>query len=173
MKLLSSISILLLTMVDGFIPTFKSHNIFFPFKGHELGAPSIDQHHIEPIINHIEKVRPSEFQSPSSMLFSNNDLFHHDCPLLDNFNNFMDENKRIIGRETVVKISSFLPHFDQIGHKVLHANNEFISKILSIETIPDDLKKQIILTSIKLAQHGDDFGSHLLQMYYDIVNHSL
>ena len=127
MKLLSSISILLLTMVNGYIPTFKSHNVFFPFRGNEIDISSIDQHHIEPIINHIEKVKPIQIKS-ITMLFSDNDLFHHDYPLVDNFNNFMDENKRIIGRETVKKISSFLPHFDQIGHTILHANNEFISK---------------------------------------------
>jgi len=31
----------------------------------------------------------------------------------------------------------------------------------------------LILTSIKMAQYGDDFGSYLLQMYYDIVDKSL
>ena len=72
-----------------------------------------------------------------------------------------------------MKISSFLPEFDQIGHNVLHANNEFISYILSLDYVNDVIKKEIILTSIKFAQYGDDFGSYLLQMYYDIVNYSL
>ena len=39
--------------------------------------------------------------------------------------------------------------------------------------LPDIVKKDLILFSIKMAQHGDDFGSVLLQMYYDIVNNSL
>lgn len=73
----------------------------------------------------------------------------------------------------VRKISSMLPHVDSIGHNVLHANNEFISTIFENDNIPYDQKKNIILISIKLAQFGDDLGSHLLQLYYDIVNHFL
>ena len=72
-----------------------------------------------------------------------------------------------------MKISAFLPHFDQIGHNVLHANNEFVYKILSMQELPETIKKDLILTSIKMAQYGDDFGSYLLQMYYDIVDKSL
>ncbi len=173
MNLLTSLSILLIATTEGFIPTFKSHNTFFPFKGHELEINTIDHQNVEPIINHIEKVKSGEFKLPSSMLFSNKDLPIHDCHIIDNLNNFIDENKRIIGKETVMKISSFLPHFDQIGHNVLHANNEFISYILALNNVPDELKKEIILTSIKFAQYGDNFGSYLLQMYYDIVHYSL
>ena len=173
MKLLSSISILLLTMVDGFIPTLKNHNSFFPFKGNGIEINTIDHQNVEPIINHIEKVKPSEFKLPSSMLFSKNDLPIHDYHFLDNLSNFIDESKRNLGKETVIKISSFLPHFDQIGHNVLHANNEFISYILSLDNVPEELKKEIILSSIKFAQYGDNFGSYLLQMYYDIVHYSL
>ena len=72
-----------------------------------------------------------------------------------------------------MKVSGFLPHFDSIGHKILHANNEFVSKILLDTSLPDIVKKDLILFSIKMAQHGDDFGSVLLQLYYDIVNNSL
>jgi hypothetical protein len=173
MNLLLSLSIVFIATTEAFIPSLKSHNTFFPFKVNELAINTIDQHNVEPIINHIEKVKSSEFKLPSSMLFSNKDLPNHDFHLIDNLNNFIDENKKIIGRETVMKISSFLPHFDQIGHKVLHANNEFISYILSLNNVPDELKKDIILTSIKMSQHGDNFGSYLLQMYYDIVHYSL
>ena len=43
----------------------------------------------------------------------------------------------------------------------------------SHQNIPDEIKKEIILLSIRFAQHGDNFGSTLLQMYYDIVDKSL
>ena len=70
-------------------------------------------------------------------------------------------------------ISSLLPHVDSIGHNILHANNEFISGIFDNDLIPYEHKKEIILLSIRLAQMGDDMGSHLLQLYYDIVDKSL
>ena len=73
----------------------------------------------------------------------------------------------------VRRISSMLPHVDSIGHNILHANNQFISDIFDNDIIPYDVKKSIILSSIRLAQFGDDMGSHLLQIYYDIVDNSL
>ena len=81
--------------------------------------------------------------------------------------------EKAIGKYVVMKVSAFLPSFDSIGHKILHANNEFVSKILLDQHLPHELKKDLILFSIKMAQNGDDFGSYLLQMYYDIVNNSL
>lgn len=93
---------------------------------------------------------------------------------MDNINHFIELKEKEIGKSIVLKVSSLLPHFDGIGHKVLHANNEFISWMLnSHHYINDELKKDIILLSIKFAQHGDNFGSMLLQLYYDIVDKSL
>ena len=66
-----------------------------------------------------------------------------------------------------------LPKVDNIGHNILHANNEFINDILNNNMIDHDTQKFIILSSIKLAQYGDDMGSSLLQLYYDIVDKSL
>ena len=172
MKYICSLSILLIASVKGFIPSLKSHNIFFPFKGNNIEINRIDHQNIEPIINHVEKVKSSEAKLNPSILFGDKDLPKHNF-LPDNLLNFIDDSKKIIGKETVMKISSFLPHFDQIGHNVLHANNEFISYILTLNNVPDELKKDIILTSIKFAQYGDNFGSYLLQMYYDIVSYSL
>lgn len=86
---------------------------------------------------------------------------------------YIEAKEKAFGKFAVMKISAFLPHFDQIGHKILHANNEFVYKVLSMRELPEALKKDLILTSIKMAQHGDDFGSYLLQMYYDIVDKSL
>tara|TARA_Y100000991_G_scaffold204145_1_gene179426 strand:+ start:1429 stop:1884 length:456 start_codon:yes stop_codon:yes gene_type:complete len=101
---------------------------------------------------HIDEISNNKFQIL--------DFFH----ILDNKEN---------GVNIVKSISSLLPHVDSIGHKVLHANNEFINTILAMDTISDDLKKDIILFSIKLAQQGDDMGSVLLQYYYDLVEKCL
>lgn len=93
---------------------------------------------------------------------------------IDNINTFLQMKEKELGKALVLKISSLLPHFDGIGHKVLHANNEFISSMLNTpHNIPDEVRKEIILLSIRFAQYGDNFGSFLLQLYYDIVDKSL
>ena len=63
-----------------------------------------------------------------------------------------------------------LPHFDSVGHKVLHANNELILKILENPHLTDSLKKSLILTSIRFAQCGDNMGSFILELYYKMVD---
>ncbi len=165
MNLLASLSILLIATAEGFMPSFKSHNTFFPFKDSELQINNIENHNIEPIINHVEKIKDTGLHKCN--------LFSHNCHFKESLDCYINDHQKLMGKQVVMKISSFLPHFDQIGHKVLHANNEFISYILSLDNVPDELKKDIILTSIKFAQHGDNFGSYLLQMYYDIVHYSL
>ena len=134
---------------------------FFPFTNNQLNTPDID-HSIS-----IEKSYQPKLLLPVN---HDNDLFHKQ---LDKFHHFIEVQEKAIGREVVMKVSAFLPNFDTIGHKILHANNEFVSKILLETDLPDVIKKDLILFSIKMAQHGDDFGSVLLQMYYDIVNNSL
>ena len=119
----------------------------------------------------------SEIMKTSSNIQENSFLESVD---LDNSNHFLEGIKtaialkeKAIGKYVVMKVSAFLPNFDTIGHKILHANNEFVSKILLDTNLPDQIKKDLILFSIKMAQNGDDFGSYLLQAYYDIVNNSL
>jgi hypothetical protein len=86
----------------------------------------------------------------------------------------VEENIRVqLGNSVVKSISAALPHVDNIGHNILHANNIFINDILNNPILDHDTQKAIILFSIKLAQQGDDMGSHLLQMYYNIVDYSL
>ena len=87
----------------------------------------------------------------------------------DNLVNGLSINKKL-GRFIVNSISSLLPKVDSIGHNVLHANNIFISDVLGSEFIPENLKRDIILASIKLAIYGDNAGSHLLELYYNIVD---
>jgi len=77
------------------------------------------------------------------------------------------------GNEVVKLISAGLPRVDSIGHRILHANDIYINNILNNPNIPHDLQKTLILTSIKLAQYGDDMGSKLLTLYYDLVDYCL
>ena len=90
-------------------------------------------------------------------------------------NNILDItiNDKTSGKILVEKISALLPKVDSIGHNVLHANNEFIDYILNNTNYSDIMKKNIILASIKLAIIGDQFGSELLQLYYNIVDKCL
>lgn len=92
--------------------------------------------------------------------------------LIDKILDIPIKEDKILGKMIVEQISSWLPHVDSIGHNILHANNEFVSLVLNSH-MSEPAKKQIVLLSIKMAQMGDDMGSHLLQMYYDIVDKCL
>ena len=96
--------------------------------------------------------------------------------LLINLDNLLDmemKNNKQLGRIIVEQISSLLPKVDSIGHNILHANNEFINYILEHNLFDDATKKSIILASIRLAQYGDDAGSQILQLYYNMVDKCL
>lgn len=93
--------------------------------------------------------------------------------ILDNLLHTKLYNGKESGQIIVEQISSLLPKVDSIGHNVLHANNEFINYILEHNLFDDVTKKNIILLSIKMAQMGDNFGSDLLQLYYNIVDKCL
>ena len=77
------------------------------------------------------------------------------------------------GNEVVKVISAGLPNVDSIGHKILHANDVYINSILNNNQIPHEVQKMLILSSIKLAQYGDDMGSKLLTLYYNLVDYCL
>lgn len=104
-----------------------------------------------PFINPFSSVKPQTFE-----------------PLKYTFEH-IEKIEKIVGYNIVKTISSILPHVDSIGHKILHADNEFITHIINMNSIPHDVKGQIILLSIKFAQYGDNFGTKILQLYYDIV----
>ena len=103
------------------------------------------------------------YELDNNIVESSNDLLHK-------IQDYTNDEIKIIGKQTVIYISEMLPHVDNIGHQVLHANNVFIKDILSNPVMNDELKRNIILFSIKLAQYGDDMGSQLLQLYYNIVD---
>ena len=79
--------------------------------------------------------------------------------------------KKEIGKKIVTDLSSVIPKLD-IGYDVLHANNKFIVKVLSLDEhyVPHEIKTDIILLSIKLAQNADELGSYLFQQYYNLVD---
>ena len=106
----------------------------------------------------------SDLPPPPETSFSPTPIDH----LLD-----MAIRDKYLGKIIVEKISAFLPKVDTIGHKILHANNEFIDYILNDTNLSEMMKKNIVLASIKLAIMGDNMGSALLQLYYDIVDKCL
>jgi hypothetical protein len=89
--------------------------------------------------------------------------------IISNFHVFIDNIEKNTGYFFVKTISSVLPHVDSIGHKILHADDVFITEVLNTDIIPHELKGKIVLFTIKMSQNGDEFGRHLLQLYYDIV----
>ena len=91
----------------------------------------------------------------------------------DTIHNIQHEIPEYLGKQAVKTISAFLPHVDSIGHNILHANDVYINSILNNDAIPHEVQKKLILTSIKLAQMGDDWGSHLLTEYYNLVDYFL
>lgn len=182
MKYILALSIFLFSGVECFLPNIKhSQDNFFPFNDVDLKINNIDSVNYDHIL-HNSVNGNHDVIDKFTLTTSKLNIFNHECPLIEKLkhtefllelSNKLDEQQRIIGKKIVIEISSLLPHFDGIGHQVLHANNEFISYILSLPDISDEVKKEIILLSIKFAQYGDNFGSYLLQMYYDIVDKSL
>lgn len=83
------------------------------------------------------------------------------------------EVKENAGNFIVKQLSAGLPNVDNIGHNILHANNIFINDILNNPYLTHNMQKMIILSSIKLAQCGDNMGSSLLELYYNIVDYFL
>ena len=80
---------------------------------------------------------------------------------------FIDHN---YGGIHIVKfISSFLPLVNNVGHNVLHLNEEFINFVVDNPHIDNTVKSHVILSFIKMAQMGDNAGTYMLQWYFDFV----
>ena len=90
------------------------------------------------------------------------------CPA--NLQKFLDSIKIEYGEKIVKLITEFLPTADGIAPHVLHANEAMINLLLNSDSIPIDLKKQLILNVIKISMFGDSIGSSMLQIYYELVN---
>ena len=99
------------------------------------------------------------------------ELSHYES--LNHFSEKANHLNEELGKNIVLSVSEALPKFDTVGHKILSANHDFISDILQTDLLSKTMKKDIILASIKLAQMGDDIGSHILQQYYNLVKSCL
>ena len=128
---------------------------------------SINLHHHQKIHSHLFPFQNNYFHEKHN-IDKENFIEYKDL-----FVDRVDDNSHKLGQAVVRYVSSYLPKVDSIGHNILHANNEFISDVLNNHMLSPQLQKSIILASIKLAQMGDDMGSHMLQWYYNIVDYSL
>lgn len=98
-------------------------------------------------------------------------IIQNKCDILEKIlgSEFAETNSKII----VQTLSNTLPQFDSISHIVLNTNSKLISYVLNDEFIPPQIKKDIILLTIKMTQEGDNMGGQILELYYNIVNHIL
>lgn len=114
---------------------------------------------------------PPAVVSPPKSFLPFYDLSHHES--INHFSEKANHLNEELRKNIVLSVSSGLPKFDTVGHKILSANHDFIEKVLHNEILSHQMKKNIILASIKLAQMGDDVGSHILQQYYNLVERCL
>ena len=90
------------------------------------------------------------------------------CPsYLEKFTKFLDDSQ---GELIVKQISGVFPKMDVISHFVLHTNDVLINYILNNNYLDLENKKKLALFLIKMTQIGDSTGSHILQIYHDLVN---
>ena len=70
----------------------------------------------------------------------------------------------------IIELSSrILPNIDTIGHNLLLNNEIVIKNVLHVESVPLDVRKQIVLDIIRVTEYGDKFGGFILSHYHDIV----
>lgn len=69
--------------------------------------------------------------------------------------------------------SNILPKVDVFGHKILEENKLLIEKIIHMDDLSIELKKQLILSIIKFTEVGDSFGNFILKNYEHLVNNLL
>ena|ERR1711991_670166 len=70
-------------------------------------------------------------------------------------------------------ISASLAGADHTGQHVLEANKQMIHKILESNILTYEIKKDLALFCIKLAQFGDQTGHNILSYYHHFVEKCL
>ena len=95
-------------------------------------------------------------------------LMINSCPdYLDKYTDLLSKEQ---GEILVKQISGLFPKMDIISHYVLHTNDVLINYILNNNYINIETKKSLALFLIEMTQKGDSTGSHILQIYHDLVN---
>ncbi len=74
------------------------------------------------------------------------------------------------GEFLVKQVSGLFPKMDIISHYVLHTNDVLINYVLNNNHLTMEYKKNLALFLIEMTQKGDSTGSHILQIYHDLVN---
>ena len=137
---------------------FLLFNIFNLSSSHFISNLQIKKYDTKLLLNKEKSVLSSV-----SMISENNI-----CPeYLEKFTNLLDQEK---SEQLVKGVTGFLTKVDGFGAYVLHTNDVIINCILNNDLLPLEQKKSIILFFIKLSQHGDATGSHILQFYHDLVS---
>lgn len=103
------------------------------------------------------------------------------CPVMFDIDSLDILNKLVefeicnkpVGHIVVQQLSGILPDLDAVSHTVLDLNRKIIHNIIEDPNLSNKNKKELILFTIKLVQDGDNVGSHILKLYFDIVNHCL
>ena len=113
------------------------------------------------IINNFKTIKISN-KKPLKLLMINS------CPdYLNKYTNFLSKEQ---GEIIVKQISGLFPKMDIISHYVLHTNDVLINYVLNNNHISMETKKSLALFLIEFTQKGDSTGSHILQIYHDLVN---
>lgn len=137
---------------------FLLFNIFNLSSSHFISNLQIKKYDTKLLLNKEKSVLTSV-----SMISENNI-----CPeYLEKFTNLLDQEK---SEQLVKGVTGFLTKVDGFGAYVLHTNDVIINCILNNDLLPLEQKKDIILFFIKMSQHGDATGSHILQFYHDLVS---
>lgn len=90
--------------------------------------------------------------------------------ITNSFFNIPPEFIHNVAVSSVKFTSGLLPSADSIGHHVLQANDQLINKLLDIDAIPKDIKKELILNVIRAARKGDETGGMILENYEKLVD---
>lgn len=95
-------------------------------------------------------------------------LMINSCPdYLNKYTDFLSKEQS----EIIIKqISGLFPKMDVISHYILHTNDILINYILNNNHINMEIKKSLVLFLIEMTQKGDSTGSHILEIYHDLVN---
>tara|TARA_B100001093_G_C26670641_1_gene946024 strand:+ start:63 stop:491 length:429 start_codon:yes stop_codon:yes gene_type:complete len=112
----------------------------------------------------IQEINNLPIQETNSFLIAKINLCADSSPFLLNL------IKNDINKDIVKNLSGLLPQADIISKKVLEWNDIWIERILYSRTIPENLKKSLIINLINIVQNGDNAGSGFLIWYKDVID---